>query len=111
LNDGRFSHEPDDAQVLQAYFYTAFRVLDDSTRSEYQAWSRLRALQLGSAYLTKASRPQIIQDLQTAQSEAQILRSVGREVMQVAAKHGIAPDKADSPAIVGSTCGRLSPGA
>jgi hypothetical protein len=111
LNDGRYSHEPEAAQVGQAFFYTAFRVLDDSTREEYHVWARLRTLQLGSAYLTRASRPQIIQDLQTARSEARILNNVGLEVLNAAAKHRIAPGKAHAPAIAGSTCQPLSPAA
>jgi hypothetical protein len=109
LNDGHYSHEPEDTQVGQAFFYTAFRVLDDSTRNEYLSWGRLRTLQLGSAYLTKASRPQIMMDLQTARSEARILNNVGLEVLKAAAQHGIAPDRVHAPAIAGSTCQPLSP--
>ena len=111
LNNGRYSHEPEDAQILEAYFHTAFQVLDNLGREEYRTWGRLHALQLGSAYLTKAARPQMIVDLQAARYEGDGYSRVAREVLQVAARHGIAPEKADLPAMLGSTCAPLTPAA
>ena len=111
LNSGRFSRQSAQAQADQASFYARVAILQDMERREHYAWSDLRTLELGPSVVTDNLRPNLVEALQAARTDASDIRQLGQGILQEAKRAGYTPKPVKVDAIHGDSCGPLIPSA
>ena len=111
LNSGRFSREPAKEQAEQAAFYTQMAILQDMASREHYAWSELRTLELGPGVLRPDVRPNLVEALQSARTDASDISQLGQDVLRAARRTGHTPKPFRVTAIAGDSCRPLAPSA
>ena len=111
LNSERFSREADAVQTQQSALYASLRLLGQEEATEVNDWSQLRALELGTHFLTPAYRPALIQAFLSARDQAMAVGKIGAGFVARAKAAGADPDQVYHPAVPDSTCQPMRPAA